>query len=239
MDTKEASKPVSSARSAPYLAARPVSKIDDLPKERAQHSPTGKQAAEPQLTLQETSTQLQPQVMSDFCLNSNDPYSPDSTNVATFDSASATPSSSGRSTYGSNQQYTNILPDMTDIMFPSADPLVYPNQPMMALEDQDLFRTINVDKFSPLETPAVTRGPYEALDTQFFTPVPPYLMQFPQHNLGFPPIGLPVDTSSAAAPSNVMALNSPASGAWPSEQMQQSSGQRGGAPPNYEYPFRH
>lgn len=152
-----------------------------------------------------------------------DPYSPESANMANIDSASATPSSSTQSTLGLKQQYSNMLPEMTDIMFPSADPFAYPNQPMMTLEDQNLFRPENTNVFSAPETPATIRGPYGVFDTQFLGSLPPYMMQFPEADLGFQTMGTSSDISSVAAGSNAMALDG-GSVAWSSDQMHQSSG---------------
>ena len=164
-----------------------------------------------------------------------DPYSPESASTANIDSTSATPSSSSQSTFGPNQQYSNILPDMADIMFPSADPFAYPNQPMMTLEDQNLFRPENTNVFSASDTPATTRGPYGAFDTQFFGSWPPYMMQFPENDLGFQTIGTSSDISSVAAGNNAMALEGD-SAAWPSDQMQQSSG-ASATPTGYDDPY--
>ena len=164
-----------------------------------------------------------------------DPYSPESASMANIDSANATPSSSTQSTFCPNQQYSSILPEMTDIMFPSADPFAYPNQPMMTLEDQDLFRPESTNVFSTSETPATTRGPYGAFDTQFFGSLPPYMMQFPETDLGFQAISTSSDINSVAAESNAMALNG-GSGVWPFDQMQQSSG-ASATPMNYERPY--
>lgn len=42
---------------------------------------------------------------------------------------------SGGSLMHGNEEYTNAVPDITAMMFPSGDPFAYPNQPMMTFEN--------------------------------------------------------------------------------------------------------
>lgn len=144
-------------------------------------------------------------MLSDSRLGSDDPYSPESGKAANFDSASVTSSTSTRSTFGQSQQCPNALPDLADIMFPSADPFAYPNQPMMTLENQNLFRPENTHMF----------GTSDTLGTQYFNPLPPYLMQGQQSAFGFEPMGTPIGSSSIGN-GGTMAIDG-AGGPWPPE----------------------
>ncbi|KAL8796864.1 MAG: hypothetical protein Q9195_000947 [Heterodermia aff. obscurata] len=222
-ENKEPSKSVQTLRRTPYIATRPASKSDDVVQERAKSSPGAiDQATTSPLKFQESSVYHQPHPMPDHRHGSNDTYSPDNMVVAGRESASATPSSSTQSTFGPSQQYPSSLPDMTEIMFPSADPFAYPNQPMMTLENQNIFQPDNTKTFSSCETPTSNTGWDGAIDSQIFTPLPPYMMQFPQHGLGFHSMGTLL-SESTVPDSNVIAVNE-AGGAWPPGQMQMSSG---------------
>ena len=222
-------------RRTPYIAARPASKSDEVLQERAKVSPSAiDQSTKSPSKLQENSVYHQPHPMPDHPRSSSDPYSPDNVNFASRESASATPSSSTRSTFGPSQQYSSNLPDLTEIMFPSADPFAYPNQPMMTLEDQKIFQPENINTFNTPETPASTTGWHGTVDSQVFTPLPPYMMQFPQPGLGFHTMGEFMQNSTAAD-SNIMAVDE-AGGAWPPGQMQMSSGPVE-SPTNDKHPF--
>ena len=172
--------------------------------------------------------------MPDHPHGSNDPYSPANVNVASRESESATPSSSTHSTFGPGQQYTGNLPDLSGIMFPSPDPFVYPNQPMMTLENQKMFQPESTNPFNTCETPSSTTGWHGALDSQIFTPLPPYMMQFPQHGLDFHTMDT-IMQNSTAADSNVIGVDE-AGGGWRPGQMQMSSGHVG-TPTDDKHPF--
>lgn len=74
------------------------------------------------------------------------------------------------------------LPDLSAMMFPSADPFAYPNQPIMEFDNLQ-----NKDANMPGGTSAppdvflgngnTGSGLYEDLQGQLFGPLPPYLMQ--------------------------------------------------------------
>ena len=212
--TKESSKAARTARGAPNIALKPPVNVDDSSKERGHVLPnTMDQPLKQGSTLRETPVLHKSQLTSvrpDHRTDSNDPYSPESENVASFDSASATPPSNTRSTFDPSQQYPNALPDLGDIMFPSTDPFAYPNQPMMTLEGQNLFRPENTHMF----------GASDTRNHQNFAPLPPYLMQGPQ--FGFQPTGARTNLCSAGD-TNTMAIDS-ATGAWHSGQPQDPSG---------------
>lgn len=75
---------------------------------------------------------------------------------------------------------TNGLPDLSAMMFPSADPFAYPNQPMMELENvkQESQARLDISQAPPIFLPDGTDGGiYDDLEGQLFGPLPPYLMQ--------------------------------------------------------------
>jgi hypothetical protein len=96
-------------------------------------------------------------------------------------SATGTPDSSSTSNSIQQQPYNlqqfganNALPDLSAMMFPSADPFAYPNQPMME------FDNIKQDNIGNMPQPSyLSGGPgiYDDLEGQLFGPIPPYLMQ--------------------------------------------------------------
>ena len=225
-DPRKLSTAVPSVRSTPSIAEKPSPKALGS-KERTKSSPIvvdrpTKQGSVARGTsipqkLQATS------MLSDCCVGSDDPYSPESGKGASFDSASVTPSTSSRSTFDQSQQYPNAFPDLGDIMFPSTDPFAYPNQPMMTLENQNLFIPENTHTF----------GTSDTIDTQFFNSLPPYLMQGPQSGFGFQPMGVSIGSSSLGD-GKTMTMDSTA-GPWPPEQQQNTPGP-GGMPMNYS-PF--
>lgn len=85
--------------------------------------------------------------------------------------------------YNLTQQFgaSNGLPDLSAMMFPSADPFAYPNQPMM---EYDNIKQENIDNLlnssqapSFLSNETTAPGIYDDLEGQLFGPIPPYLMQ--------------------------------------------------------------
>jgi hypothetical protein len=103
-------------------------------------------------------------------------------------SASGTPdsSSTGNSIHGSQYsmpQYSNNgVPDLSAMMFPSADPFAYPNQPLIELDNvkQENFSGLDDGSQGPsMYVPNNNNGlgMYDDLEGQLFGPIPPYLMQ--------------------------------------------------------------
>jgi len=104
-------------------------------------------------------------------------------------SARGTPDSSSTGKSMQRPQYSlpqlgvnNGLPDLSAMMFPSADPFAYPNQPMMEFDNikQENIGNINSGPRAPpmyLSNGASGAGVYDDLEGQLFGPIPPYLMQ--------------------------------------------------------------
>jgi hypothetical protein len=96
--------------------------------------------------------------------------------------SSSTVNSVPRPRYNMPPQFglTSGLPDLSAMMFPSADPFAYPNQPMMEFESIKQ-ENVNMHSTQPptmfLSNGASGPGIYDDLEGQLFGPLPPYLMQ--------------------------------------------------------------
>ena len=76
----------------------------------------------------------------------------------------------------------NGLPDLSAMMFPSADPFAYPNQPMTTLDSRQYKQEPMDDVLGGAGTfvpHGSGSGMYANLEGQLFDPLPPYLMQGP------------------------------------------------------------
>jgi hypothetical protein len=106
-------------------------------------------------------------------------------------SSSATPDSTGptnsslHTPFGLQQAFNNNngIPDLGAMMFPSADPFAYPNQPMIDFDARQPKHEYigNMLDASPmpmyLPNTSSGSGPYDSIEGQLFGPLPPYLMQ--------------------------------------------------------------
>lgn len=82
--------------------------------------------------------------------------------------------------FGSN----NEVPDLGAMMFPSADPFAYPNQPLMEFDNHQQKMQVTGNM---LDEPSISNmfynngsgvpTAYDSLEGQLFGPLPPYLMQ--------------------------------------------------------------
>jgi hypothetical protein len=74
------------------------------------------------------------------------------------------------------------LPDLSAMMFPSAEPFTYPNQPLTTFENNQFAKDPNIfNNFSTSKVPTMMSGQSTAPDTdnleaQFYS-LPPYMMQ--------------------------------------------------------------
>ena len=113
------------------------------------------------------------------------------------------PPSASRSTFGfpQSQSYPGQgLPDFSAIMFPSANPFAYPNQPLTTLEsrypkqeDTPDSMDISMVKSSPgIQAHASFDNDHEV---QLLEPIPPYMMQGQRPTMQRPQVNLLVDMS--------------------------------------------
>lgn len=144
------------------------------------------------------------------------PFGPSHTNTHPFDSGSGTPSSGAWSMPGPQHHAVADLPDFNEMMFPSADPLAYPNQPMTLLERQDPD-AFNPTLFNFSNTTPATAPLNESVDAQLFGPMPPYLMQGQYAGFGWQNMNSP--TTMSIASESTMAVDGNG-GPWSSQNMQ-------------------
>lgn len=136
-----------------------------------------------------------------------DPLSPKQSATQMPDSASGTPSSSGWPTFGSAQPFTSEIPNLQATMFPSSDPLAYPNQPMTTFEDQHYGgqgNVFNPNILDPNSTSGATTSSTGTVDAQLFGAIPPYLMQGQNTGFGFQQMDFPMPMTTAGEGDNVM-----------------------------------
>lgn len=126
-----------------------------------------------------------------------DMSTPDST-------GSSNPSSATQARFTFPQPFDDAagLPDLSAMMFPSADPFAYPNQPMTTLENKHY----NKHETSPFTPPPAqtdhlfayhdnaapnntTVSPYDSLEVQLFGPMPTYMMQGQLPSMGMSAMG--------------------------------------------------
>jgi hypothetical protein len=114
------------------------------------------------------------------------------------------------------------VPDLSAMMFPSADPFAYPNQPMAAFdsiksENMGLMNNSQIPQmYLSNGIPTPTSGRYDDLEGQLFGPLPPYLNQGQQsydvNQLGAGPgmmggLGPDMNYHTGVTPNNEMAGN--------------------------------
>ena len=160
----------------------------------------------------------------DYPSSSQEPYSPNSAEPPKSDGTANTPTNGPWSPSGFLQPIPARLPDLGTVMFPTTDPLAYPNQPLSTLEDRNFARQDDLfdqNIYNAGNTPSTIGAVYEPMDAQLFGPMPPYLMQGQQSGFDFQPLSPPMSMSAAVPGSNVVA---PAGneGDWSMQPMQQS-----------------
>lgn len=94
--------------------------------------------------------------------------------------------SSMQASFAMQQPYgeDNFIPELGAMMFSSADPFAYPNQPMIDFENRQpkqefvgsMLET-SVPNMYLSNTATNVSSPYDNIEGQLFGPLPPYLMQ--------------------------------------------------------------
>ena len=139
------------------------------------------------------------------------------------------PSSSIPPSAASHNTQDNYVPALSSMMFPSADPFAYPNQPLTTLENRQVIKQenpIDSDMFSP---PITSGAPYENLDYGSL----PYMMQSQQLGFGMQGINSTMGVSSTNSTPTTMPVQGDEGGAWPQPQQQQQP--RSGGTPGVNY----
>lgn len=176
--------------------------------QRASTYPTPVSAATPKqvsvpYNISTIRQQLQPSLDNNYRRTSQQIYLPaDTMDLSTPDSAgSSIPSSATQPQFGFPQNFDDAgLPDLSAMMFPSADPFAYPNQPMTTLENRHYkqentpftpprAQTDRLFAYPGSTTSSTTVPPYDSLEVQLFGPLPPYMMQGPLPSMGMSAVG--------------------------------------------------
>ena len=142
------------------------------------------------------------------------------------------PSSSIPPSAISHSTQDNYVPALSSMMFPSADPFAYPNQPLTTLENRQVIKQenpIDSDMFSP---PITSGAQYENLDYGSL----PYMMQSQQLGFGMQSINSSMGISSTNSAPTTMPVHGNEGGPWPQQQQQQQQQQpRSGDTPGVNY----
>jgi len=171
--------------------------------------------------------------------SSHDIYTPtDSMDVRTPDSAnSSIPSSATQQQrFEVPQSFDESgLPDLSAMMFPSADPFAYPNQPMITLENRHYKQenppfippnAQNNRTFFPSGSPPNPSTPYDSLEVQPFGPLPPYIMQGHHPSMGLSSMGGRMNVSGRGG-DGLMGMNSEGVGGGWAQQQERTGGTPG------------
>ena len=197
----------------------------NTPVRRASDSPTQQDSWKRTSTHQEPSNlrhQAVNNVDSQYRRGSQDPYSssnPDSTVMQTPNSPSSSmPPSTTQASFGMQNPFTSqVVPDLSAMMFPSADPFAYPNQPMTTLENRQFIKQENPLDSGIYNLASTTSASYDGLKSQMFGRMSPYLMQGQQPCFGMQSM------NSADATATSVSMDA---GGWP-QQPQRSGGTPG------------
>lgn len=148
---------------------------------RSSMSPNQQQVAWKRSSIGQDSSplrnQMVPTIDPSYRRASQETYGSSSANGAGM----TTPNSPGNSVklcsnsgvYGTQNTY---VPELSSMMFPSADPFAYPNQPMITLENRQSIKQENAIEphMYKLGTPGGTSPPFEHVEYSLMTP---YMMQ--------------------------------------------------------------
>lgn len=122
--------------------------------------------------------------------NFHDLMSPSMSTVTTPDSY-GTPNTMPHYPTPLPRSVNNSLPDLSSVMFPSADPFAYPpNQPMMEFDNVKQEDMVPNNSTQPpnmyiSSNPSGAPGIYDNLEGQIFGPLPPYLTQGQQQTFDY------------------------------------------------------
>lgn len=153
---------------------------------------------------------------------SQDPYAPSNPNSAGMQ----TPNSSGNPiplspSYNLQNSFNGQqIPDLSAMMFPSADPFAYPNQPMTTLENRHFIKQENPmdPSMYNLDPPTTTVSPYDNMDASKFGGIPPFMLQGQRPGFGIPNMTSPMSMSGTDSIAVTMPTQGYDAGGWPQQQ---------------------
>lgn len=134
-----------------------------------------------------------------------------------YPASNSSPSSSVPSSATSYGMSNTYVPDFSSMMFPSADPFAYPNQPMTTLENRQSIKQENAMDSSMFSPPTTSGPPYHNLDYGSL----PYMMQGQQHGFGMENVASSMGMSNTDLTPTTMPMHGNEGGGWPQQQQQQ------------------
>lgn len=141
-----------------------------------------------------------------------------------YNASNNSPGSSLASSVASRGMQNNHVPDLSSMMFPSADPFAYPNQPMTMLENQQSMKqehSTDHNMFNPTNT---SGAPYHNLGYGSLPYTLPYVMQNQQLGFGMQGMNPSVDMSNTNPTPTTMPMQGNQGGGWAQQRQQQRSG---------------
>ena len=114
----------------------------------------------------------------------------------------------------------NYVPNLSSMMFPSADPFAYPNHPMTALENRQSIKQENSMNPSTFSPPNSSGGPYDNLSYGSL----PYMTQSQLLGFGMQSMNTSTDQTNAGSTPSTMPTQRNDSGGWARQQQQQRPG---------------
>ena len=148
-----------------------------------------------------------------------DPHSASNSNGAEMQTTnspnSSIPSTSSQGPYGMQPFSGQAVPDLTAMMFPSADPFAYPNQPMTTLENGHFIKQENTMDPSIYNLAPTTSSSYDSLNPQMFGAMPAYTLQGQQPNLSMQDMNLQISISNADSAATTMSMQNNDASGWP------------------------
>lgn len=109
------------------------------------------------------------------------------------------------------------VPELSSMMFPSADPFAYPNQPMTTLENRQLVKQENPVDHRTFSPPNSTGAPYENLGYGSL----PYMTQGQLLGFGMRSMDPSIDMSDAGPMASTIITDRNEGGGWAQQQQQQ------------------
>ena len=133
------------------------------------------------------------------------------------EASSNSPSSSLPSSAAPYGMQKNYVPELSSMMFPSADPFAYPNQPMITLENRQSIKQENPVDPNTFSPPNPSGTPYTDLDCGSV----PYIMQSQLLGFGMQTVDPSMGMSNTDPTPTTIATQRNEGGGWVQQQQQQ------------------
>lgn len=137
-----------------------------------------------------------------------------------YSASNHSPSGSLPPSAASYGMQNNHVPELSSMMFPSADPFAYPNQPLTTLENQQSVKQENSVDHRTFSPPNSTGAPYDNLGYGSL----PYVMQGQLLGFGMRSMDPSIDMSNAGPMPSTMITDRNEGGGWARQQQQRRPG---------------